>query len=192
MHQRYSETLLEAHWAAQIPAAASRLIEPTPDWSHTNLLVEDDVLHGRPLPDGRRAEINLATLVLRMGEAEYPLAGHTLSGGLTWLSGVLGVQVALLPHDLPARPRDRSFVLHGAEAQLRSWFNIAQKLLSRVAASTDAGEVRVWPHHFDIATLIEIDDGGDVDTLLVRLDSRLIAAAEERRQVLPFRGARTA
>lgn len=163
LHDGYLQTLLEAHWAAQIPASASQHIEAVPDWSHTNLLLEEGILRGRPLPDGRRAEIDLATLTVRVGEAEYSLPGRTFGSGIDWLSEVLDEQTAPLSHELPAREADKPFRLNGAETQLQQWFIIAQNVLSGIAASTGGGEVRVWPHHFDIATFIEIDEGGGDD-----------------------------
>ena len=162
LSKTYLQTLLEVHWAAQIPAAASRKIEEKPDWSHTNLLVEGGVLRGRPMADARRVELDIPTLTLRCGASEFALQGRTLQHGMDWLSEQLGEAVDLLEHTLPARPVDKVFSVCGAEAQLKAWFDLAQQHLSVVSAAESGGEVRVWPHHFDIATLIELDeDGGE-------------------------------
>ena len=160
----YLQTLLEVHWAAQIPAAASHKIEAKPDWSHTNLLVEDGVLRGRPMADARRVELDIPTLTLRCGASEFALQGHTLKHGMDWLSEQLGEAVDVLEHALPARPIDKAFSLYGAEPQLKAWFDLAQHHLSAVSASEGGGEVRLWPHHFDIATLIELDESGGEET----------------------------
>ena len=160
IESNYGASLLEVHWAAQLPAAASRLLTPSADYSHTNLLVEGECLQGRPLPDGRRAGLIPRTLTLTLGQASLELAGHTLSDGLAWLSAELGHDLSLLEHDLPERPRDAPFKRYGAEGQLQAWFVAAQAALSQLAAAHGGSEVRLWPHHFDIATLVELDPGG--------------------------------
>ncbi|MEZ4375473.1 MAG: hypothetical protein R3B07_31975 [Polyangiaceae bacterium] len=157
IESNYGASLLEVHWAAQLAAAASRLLTPCADYSHTNLLVEGECLQGRPLPDGRRAGLIPKSLTLTLGQASLELAGHTLSHGLAWLSAELGHDLSLLEHDLPERPRDAPFRLCGAESQLQAWFVAAQAALRQLAAVHGGSEVRLWPHHFDIATLVELD-----------------------------------
>jgi hypothetical protein len=122
------------------------------------------VLRGRALPDGRRVELDPVSFTLRVGAAAFLLDGKTLDDGLAWLSTELSTQpgqpMKPLQHELPSRPLEQPFERHGAEAQLMAWFQLAQRLLSPLAASKSGGEVRLWPHHFDIATLIELDSGG--------------------------------
>lgn len=160
IHPGYSSSLLECHWAAQLPAAASRLLAERADFSHTNLLIEHGILSGRRLSDGRCVQLDLTTLRLRVGDAVLELEGRTLDAGLAWLSDRLGTSVSLLCHDLPERPRERPFARFGAETQLQAWFDLAQRRLSEIAEQHGGGEVRLWPHHFDVATLIELDAGG--------------------------------
>ena len=184
----YRAALLECHWAAQLPAAASQLLPERADFSHTNLLVEDGVLRGRPLPDGRRVELDLAALRLRVGDADLELEGRTFDTAIHWLSDQLGASVKPLCHDLPTRAQDRPFARLGAEAQLQAWFDLAQRRLSEVAERCGGGEVRVWPHHFDIATLIELDRSGgeDARSINVGLSPGDAAYAEPYWYVTPW------
>jgi hypothetical protein len=40
--------------------------------------------------------------------------------------------------------------------QLAAWFELAAAALARVRAATEGSEIRCWPHHFDIATLVTV------------------------------------
>lgn len=162
--EAFDQARLSCHWAAQVPAAASRLVSPAADYSHTNLLVEGGQWLGRPLQDGRRAGIDLGDWSLTCGDARWSLAGRTLDEGLLWLAETLGCRdrLEVLPHDLPERPRTQPFEQAGpAHTQLQAWFDLAQDALQDIAATRGGGEVRLWPHHFDLATLIELDPADD-------------------------------
>ena len=163
LHPEYLETLLEAHWAAQVPAAASRRIPQQPDFSHTNLLLEEGLLRGRRLPQGQQVALDLDRFALRLGQQSFELEGRSLDEALAWLSDLLGGDtLEALEHDLPDRPRDKPFRRTGGEPQLQQWFALANRLLQQVSDQHDGGEVRLWPHHFDIATLIALDtEGGE-------------------------------
>jgi hypothetical protein len=96
------------------------------------------------------------------------LHGHTIDDVMRWLRVMLpdyGVdtrQFSLKRHFIiPSHP-----VASGAPFdatrfdrfdQLSHWFGNAAAVLGKVAANTPrASEVRCWPHHFDIATLIDV------------------------------------
>ncbi len=90
--------------------------------------------------------------------------------GIAWLGGALararGTAVSALArpeHDLPDHP-----VAHGAPFDtgaegdaleaLAQWYANSDLLLRAFARETPgASPVRVWPHHFDIATLVALD-----------------------------------
>ena len=105
---------------------------------------------------------------------ELPLDGMTLEDAFGWLeselAALLGRPVALdrpaEPPPLPPGNGDR-FATADAEAfrAFAAWFADGHRLLAAVAARhPGAAPVRCWPHHFDIATLLPLDAGGDPDT----------------------------
>src|SRR5262249_14843197 len=49
-----------------------------------------------------------------------------------------------------------------AFAELAAWFNVAESVLENARAQNDGSEIRCWPHHFDIATLITVKPGKTV------------------------------
>lgn len=173
-----TEARLELHWAAQIASAAGATLRPTEEgFAHTNLgwSRDHDALVGRRLGQGLRAALrphDLTLLVVGGDGSELEaqaLAGRTLAQGLRWLAGALarqsdGALEAKLErpaHALPDHP-----VAHGAAftepggalAALGDWLADAHCLLVPLATQhPHASEVRCWPHHFDIATLVTLD-----------------------------------
>jgi hypothetical protein len=96
------------------------------------------------------------------------LAGRTRAQGLAWLEQQLGAGPIVPPsHELPAHA-----VADGApfEApptghlqELAHWYADAAALLADfVAAHEGAGPVYCWPHHLDIATLVQVAQGKTV------------------------------
>ena len=83
-----------------------------------------------------------------------------------WLDAALGThglksasQVAL-PYEVPVRPLRKLPEL----AALARWFEAAAEVLEAVRAKTASlrpgpSPVRLWPHHFDIAVLVSLDEG---------------------------------
>lgn len=146
-----------AHWAAQIVSAAgSSLLPAQPDFSHTNLgwSAEHEALLGQPLAEGRQAGLRLRDLSLFVtgSDARLSLPGSSVEAGLAWLSETLGASLTLPKHDMPAQPA----VLGPGNPELASWFATADAQIEGVA---EGRSVRCWPHHFDIATLLVIDEG---------------------------------
>lgn len=156
----YMDSLLELHHAAQLPAAASALMKPKADYSHTTLAFEDGCLVSQPVSDARRVGIHIQSLQLRLGTMAAPtqtldLPGRTKSDALTWLRSELGDEVSLLTHELPARA-DKAFEA-GAESA-EAWFSLGTSLLTEAASVFGGSPVRLWPHHFDMATLVSLDE----------------------------------
>jgi hypothetical protein len=169
---------LTLHWAAQIVAAAgSTLVEALPDWSHTALTWLDSPrgLAGAPLAGGARAFLGTEELFLavvasdgRLGD-RFALADRTLADGLVWLAGAVARAVGRPERPLvrPVHELPPSAVGDGAPfliereamAELSSWYANASHLLAEVARTPGALPVRCWPHHFDLATLIQ--QGGE-------------------------------
>jgi hypothetical protein len=175
----------QAHWAAQVIAAAGETFcAHEADTSHTSMTWEPTRLElvGRTLPGEGQVRIALRvqhlTLALlgtglsRLLEGTIPnpeiaLAGRTLAEAYRWAAEQIRIATddALdkpLSHpgfSLPQHPLGHSarFVLDPGLAELSRWYANADSELRRIAQLNDgAGPVLCWPHHFDLATLIEV------------------------------------
>lgn len=179
--QDLTESRLQLHYAIQfIAAIGSALAEPLPDYSHTSLEwnPELEVFVGtviRSQISFRVAldPIRLTSIILdNQGNAiaEFPLHQKTMAEGLSWHKqeisklGANAENVAFLsypPDDFPEHP-----VAHGAtfdaseesgRQELTNYYaNTHQLLQELVATNKDASSIHIWPHHFDIATLISL------------------------------------
>jgi len=172
---------LQVHHAAQLAAAIGISYLPRhADDSHTNLEWIDSVAALASKPAGSppiRLAVRphvLALLVLDAGNAviaTFLLNGRTLEGAVRWVQAQVG-QHALDPnrytltrhYDIPdhpvatAAPFEATIPSHFEE--LARWFsNAALALEKLIEATPHASPVRCWPHHFDIATLIEVAPG---------------------------------
>ncbi len=170
---------LDAHFAAQVPAAlGTTVLPPQDDAGHTNLGWDKDLdlLVGHPV-QGLRAGLDIGGLswVLLRDQrvlARQSATGLTVDQGLTWLrtqAAAQGLPDQVLHtdgYDLPDDKRGKGGPLGASRAEaragLQAWFAAAADLLAEVAQREDgAGPLRCWPHHFDIATLITLDGRGE-------------------------------
>jgi hypothetical protein len=179
--QQLTEAKLQLHYAVQfIAITGSAFAEPLPDDSHTSLEWHPDlkVFVGAIIRCKQRFRVALdpmsLTLMLLNQRSEpvasLSLQGKTMSEGLIWLKeeiSRLGVDASSMK--LPSYPRpdfpDHPLA-HGAcfdasptsaLSELANNYARAHQLLETiVATSEDASAVRIWPHHFDIATLITL------------------------------------
>jgi len=172
----------QLHWAAQLAsAAASALVEPREDDSHTAfewLEQQDGVLAGNVLPGGVRVALRperLEILLLDASGAQLtaqPLDGRTFAAALEDLTDALRSVAAPVdsidppPTDhLPANPvgdgMPFSFDPPDAFAELARWYANADRILRELRRMEGGSPVLCWPHHFDIASLITLP--GDVD-----------------------------
>lgn len=178
-----TEARLLAHWACQpVAAVGVALLEARDDFSHTNLGWESGprALTGRALDrQDTRVGLRVAdmTLLVLRGPDEleaHPLDGSTLGGAFRWLETTLGETLGRevptlgpLEHHVPAHPvRDGApFETGGAGdglQELARWIANAHDALEGFVRGEDrASEVRLWPHHFDLASLITV--APDVD-----------------------------
>lgn len=176
------DTRLQAHWAAQIAAAAAEAhVEKRPDDSQGNLGWSDDyeALMTHDLPGGARVGLRLAdlTLISITGgqiKAEIPMQGLTLQAGMDQLAEQLS-SLGLPERALSAREYDMPEHAVGDRAsfaaptetlsELAAWFANAHQLLGAVVLNEPAASpVRCWPHHFDIATLVTFDRDKDPES----------------------------
>jgi hypothetical protein len=173
---------LQLHHAAQFGASAGiSLLPARADDSHTNLewIPGLGALLSVPVRDPTpfRVGVRIADLALFVTDganaviASLALAGHTVDEGAAWLRTTLAglgadaSRYTLKRHfKIPthAVAKGAPFLLPagGELAELSRWFsNAATALEALVANTAGASEVRCWPHHFDIATLIDVAPG---------------------------------
>jgi hypothetical protein len=167
-------------------ARAARAYVPTrPDDSHTNL-GWDDTLHGfttHLMSGGVCLSLKIAdlTLVLHCDERtiqSFSLDGRTDAQARQWLGEQLGARGldaraldAPSPYEMPTHAvtqGDAYRVENVADAliELAAWFANAEYLLVRVQRlmmrrKLTVSDVRCWPHHFDLATLISFPTRGN-------------------------------
>jgi len=169
-----AEARLQSHHALQPATRLARaFVPPQSDDSHTNygwnaeaaaLLGREIATPGGPLRAGLRpADL---TFLLEPGQGEFPLNGRTLGELNNWLRtrvAELGLDPAAigrpLHFEIPGHPvaGGAAFRTTSATAEMARYYHNAALALGRVALVHRGSEVRCWPHHFDIATLIRLD-----------------------------------
>lgn len=169
---------LQLHQAAQIAvSAAISYVAARQDDSHTALSWSAPLgsLTTEPIPARRvfRIGLRVEDLTLHAIENEavvrsFSLHGRTVADAHVWL-GDVAAQAGLDParltsrkhYTIPSHPvaGGAAFDLgDGAElTELARYWSNASALLDELARATPgASPVRTWPHHFDIATLIDL------------------------------------
>jgi hypothetical protein len=175
---RLSRARLELHFEAQLVSApGTSLLTPKADDAHTNLTWDQSlgVLAGRGVGDASlRAALVFQSLELAVLEggrerASRPLAGSTMEQALAWLAERVSSDAAALrlpAHGMPAHPIAEgatfSETAADARAELAAWFaNATSAIQAAVAEDRRASSVRCWPHHFDVASLITVEEAKD-------------------------------
>jgi len=174
------EARIQLHWAVQpVMAFADCALEHVSDDSQANLGWRDDLeaLAGRQRPDGFSAGLRIPDMTLMVFDEggatadSITLEGQTIDSAVSWLEEVVAARsggpperpIRIRDYEMPAHPvaEGAAFVLDysPAFAELARWFangNLALKELT----SSDRGwaEVRCWPHHFDLGTVISEED----------------------------------
>jgi hypothetical protein len=177
-----TDARLQLHWAAQAAAGVGKQLVPhQPDYGEQSFqwlagprVLAQGVVEGkfrsavRPYP---------AALLLLDGDgsilAELPLEGRTLDAAYKWVKTeverLLGrpfeKPLERPGEDFPAHPvgSGATFATSGTGfAELGRYYADADRALRAVAGrNPEASPVRCWPHHFDLATLILLDEGAD-------------------------------
>ena len=173
---------LQLHHAAQLATAFGISYLPAqPDDSHTNLEWIDSIgalaskLSGS---SGNRVAVRPSPFAIAVLDAKanmlatYSLDGRTIDEAAQWVRGQLAThgfdsaRYTLKRHyEIPKHRVDDggSFESSASSAsfqELASWYANAAAALEHVAASNpNASPVRCWPHHFDIAALIQVAPG---------------------------------
>ncbi len=175
---------LQQHWAVQIVSAVAHThAKPLPDDSHTTCQWQGatGMMRGHPVGEGPRFRAALAPgpLALRLiGERdgavldELSLPGQTLEEAYDWMADRLAVHsdgrmsgpLVRRDYEMPDHPVANGAAFTDrdphASAEVARWFHNADRVFTRVGAfRPEAGPTYIWPHHFDIATLVPIPGG---------------------------------
>lgn len=180
--RKLHDARLQAHYAAQWLARAARAyIKPRPDDHHTNLGWDEPFggLTTHALPDGSRVGLNIAELSLWvLGEPSQTLSldGRADAEVRRWLGERLAARgfdprkldepspYAMPHHVLAYGARYSTEELTEPLRTLSTWYPNAGGALGRVrdkvaARKFKAPEVRCWPHHFDLDSLVPLGKG---------------------------------
>lgn len=169
---------IQLHYAIQfIAAVGMSLGDSQPDGSQMTLTWDPELnaFVGLQVP-GTSIQIallptTLTSLILVQHQpvAELSLAGQTMATALAWHRqelAKLGVanpdRITLLTYpadDFPAHPLAEGAAFEEGSAAARSdvayYYALTQPILDRVTATyPEASPIRIWPHHFDMATLL--------------------------------------
>ncbi|PRQ05622.1 hypothetical protein [Enhygromyxa salina] len=189
------DTRKQLHWAAQLVAAiGTTLCDPRGDYSHTNLewSAAHEGLLSKPSDTSpsvqallRFPDVTIELLCEGQSVAAIPLEGRRFSEALDLLTAAVanqidrpGLTLARPRHDLPAHrvdPEGEAAPFGGwqphALVELTRWFTNGDRALRELRRhDARATEVRCWPHHFDIATLlvVEREHADDPDSEVTR------------------------
>lgn len=157
-----------AHYALQWVARAARANLPAaPDDSHSALLWDAELqgLVTQPLQPGAKLGLRIATLEMVFTKDGKPatlaMPGRTQAAANDWLDRELAARklkpasATKLPYEVPVRPFSKE---RGLDALAR-WFAAAAEALGEARARHQdlaPGPVYLWPHHFDLATLLTV------------------------------------
>lgn len=173
-----TDARLQLHHAAQIVTAMGISYLPKQaDDSHTNLGWVEDLSALASHPVHGTGAIQLAVrphpfallfLVDDESRDSFLLDGHTIADAADWVRnnlsthGLDGAAFTLAKHyTIPPRPVGESAPFDASAAsafeELASWYSDATQLFESIVSNEpNAAPVRCWPHHFDVATLIEV------------------------------------
>lgn len=183
-----AEARVQAHHAAQWLARVARNFVPAADddshtalsWNSEHRALVTQPFEGASGPFSLGLKVDDISLIIVTASANtpVPLQGHNDSQVEAWVRACLLEQGAdrdkalnfrPLPYEMPdhgiaSGGKYGDGLADGALEELAAWFDGAAKLLGDgPAKEAGASPIRLWPHHFDIATLISLDDGGGED-----------------------------
>ena len=188
-----TDARLQLHHAAQFGTAMGvSYLQSDADDSHTSLgwdaglsamMARDIGVNGGAVAVGIRV-VDLTLIVTRDGSpvTTIPLDGMTIAAAadltLAQLAdeGLDPARLTFARHfEIPAHPVARGAAFDSNDrdslAELSLWFANAALLLGRIVETVPgASEVRIWPHHFDIATLVTLRPGASVGAGMVAGD----------------------
>ena len=143
--EAFAQTRDQLHWAAQLlSAAADVTLEKADDDSHSNLAWEAAT---NSLQNRAGCNIKVVEFALECHDGSLDLVGKTLAEAATWLGEKLNAEIRFRDYEMPANAVQNGAPFSPDREQLMAaanQFTFAQKSLS------GNGELRIWPHHFDL------------------------------------------
>lgn len=159
-----------AHHAAQLASAAGLVAlggyegEAQEDFPHESgaLRWVDGRLEAQPV-QGVRVGLELATLTLVADEQRLTLDGLTPADGRQWVGDVTGLDLSGFesPYDLGS-PAPERFESSPPLPTLAAWYRASERTLRPIARMHGASPLLLWPHHLDLATLLDLGDGRSI------------------------------
>lgn len=144
--ETFADTRTQLHWASQLlSAAADAKLDKASDDSHSNLgwNAATSSLEGRA-----GVNLNVKTLALQIGDQSLSLSGTSLQESATWLGQQLGVELKFRDYEMPEHAVGKDgqpFAPSTTDLDsISEWFSFGADALA------GNGELRVWPHHFDL------------------------------------------
>lgn len=144
--ETFADTRTQLHWASQLlSAAADAKIEKAKDDSHSNLgwNAKTSSLEGRA-----GVSLNVKQFALEVGGQSLPLAGKSLKESAVWLGEQLATELEFRDYEMPEHAvgkGDKPFSPNTTDLEaISQWFTFGAEALE------GNGELRVWPHHFDL------------------------------------------
>jgi hypothetical protein len=211
--QDLTEGRLQLHYAIQcIAAIGATLAEPLPDESHVSLSWNPplEVFMGAPIQAETPFRVILDPISLTAGLinqhnrifASQPLHRKTLTEVLDWHKYELtqlgaptsGIELLTYPPDFPDHPLGHGDRFDAHQHITERWelilyyantFHLLQEVISETA---DATPVHIWPHHFDMATLLYLPRkmNGEPMTIGIGLSPGDMSYAEPYWYVSPY------
>lgn len=143
--ETFADTRTQLHWASQLlSAAADAKLEKAQDDSHSNLgwNSKTGLLEGR-------AGVNFSVnkFALEIGDKYLSLVGKSLEESGVWLGQQIGAEIVFRDYEMPdhAVGKGQAFSPDGIDLEtISNWFTFGAEALA------GNGELRVWPHHFDL------------------------------------------
>ncbi|NJL49796.1 MAG: hypothetical protein HC929_23210 [Leptolyngbyaceae cyanobacterium SM2_5_2] len=177
---------LQLHYAIQFIAATGLALSQTkPDGSQITLDWDPQLkgFVGQPIPHTAIQvalfPVALTSVILSQHQpvATLSLVGQTMTQALHWHKtelaklGIAAESLTLLdysPDDFPDHPLAHGATFEMGEAAGReaviAYYASTQPLLAKiVAANPAASPIYIWPHHFDMATLMTYPSATDAD-----------------------------
>jgi hypothetical protein len=180
------EARTQLHWAVQpVMAFADCALVRLPDDSQANLGWRDGIeaMVGRQRPDGLSAGLRIPDMMLLVFDREGSIAesvsleGQTINSAVSWLEEAVAARsggpperpIRIRDYEMPEHPvaQGAAFVLDCPPPfpELARWFANGNLVLKELTSS-DRGwaEVRCWPHHLDLGTLISLESSGNASS----------------------------
>lgn len=173
------EARLQLHFAIQPAAAFGTFLLPArEDYRHTALLFEPDssALISQTLSLEKRVQVALFAETMTLSVLEngnvvddFSMYGKLLKESFDWLKSALqkyGIDASRLrlpdyPDDFPKHPLAHSekfnVVYQEGVKDLLNGFRLTEEILGKTIANHEsANGIFVWPHHFDMASLVTL------------------------------------